>query len=219
MFTRTSLIALAFSAATASALTGCQLQDSPSVAAACPATLSFQCLENRRALPDFSLLRDDGTALTGQDLQGRWTIVFIGFTYCPDVCPTTLAELRQAQKQWQALPEASRPRLLFVSVDPERDTPERVGQYAHAFHADTLAATGTLPALERFARSLSLVFMKQAPTDPKRPEVYAVDHSAALAVIDPQLRFAGHIQPAADRHGFDAEKIARDFILLSQTQP
>src|SRR3546814_10478707 len=86
--------------------------------------------------------------------------LFLGFTYCPDVCPTTLTQLAQAQKQWEALPESTRPRVLFVSVDPERDTPDRIGEYAHAFHRDTLAATADIPALEDFARSLSLVFMK-----------------------------------------------------------
>src|SRR3546814_3302707 len=75
---------------------------------------------------------------------------------------TTLfrSQLAQAQKQWAALPEATRPRVLFVSVDPERDSPDRIGEYAHAFHKDTLAATADIPALEAFARSLSLVFMR-----------------------------------------------------------
>ena len=94
------------------------------------------------------------------ELKGHWTLVFLGFTHCPDVCPTTLAELAEAQKQWAALPEATRPRVLFVSVDPERDTPDRIGEYAHAFHRDTLAATADVPALESFAKSLSMVFAK-----------------------------------------------------------
>src|SRR5690606_40715794 len=68
--------------------------------------------------------------------------------------PISLAELAAAQKQWEALPEAVRPRVLFVSVDPERDTPAKAGEYAHAFHPDTLAATADVPALEKFATSL-----------------------------------------------------------------
>jgi protein SCO1 len=91
--------------------------------------------------------------------------------------------------------------VLFVSVDPERDSPDRIGEYAHAFHRDTLAATGDIPSLETFARSLSLVFAKVPLGD--GPNQYTIDHSAALAVLDPQGRMAGVLpgsaleQPAA----------------------
>src|SRR3546814_7499876 len=108
---------------------------------------------------------------------------------------TTLfrSQLAQAQKQWAARPEATRPRVLFVSVDPERDTPDRIGEYAHAFHKDTLAATADLPALETFARSLSLVFMKVPAPDGAPADQYSVDHSAALAVFDSQASMASMI--------------------------
>jgi protein SCO1/2 len=105
--------------------------------------------------------------------------------------------------------------VLFVSVDPQRDTPEIVGRYAHAFHPDTIAATGTPPELENFARGLSLVFMKQPPEDMSKPDRYAVDHAAALAVLDPQGRMAGVIQPDPLSHGFDSAKIAADFTALT----
>lgn len=164
-----------------------------------------------RVLPAFSLRQSDGTALAPGELKGHWTLVFLGFTSCPDVCPTTLAQLAQAQKQWSALPEPTRPRVLFVSVDPERDTPQRAGEYAHAFHKDTLAATADIPALEAFAKSLSLVFMK-VPPEPGAPAgQYSVDHSAALAVLDPQARMAGVIQAP-----LDPQAIAADLLLLTQ---
>src|SRR5690606_27497951 len=103
-----------------------------------PALQAVKLFEQPRELPAFSLQQSDGTPLVPGELQGHWTLVFLGFTHCPDVCPTTLAQLAQAQKQWAALPEATRPRVLFVSVDPERDSPDRIGEYAHAFHKDTL---------------------------------------------------------------------------------
>src|SRR3546814_13354747 len=95
---------------------------------------------------------------------------------------TTLfrSQLAQAQKQWAARPEATRPRVLFVSVDPERDSPDRIGEYAHAFHKDTLAATADIPALEAFARSLSLVFMKVTPPEGVPAKQYRVNHSTEL---------------------------------------
>lgn len=166
-----------------------------------------------RELPAYSLQQSDGTRLVPGELKGHWTLVFLGFTHCPDICPTTLAELAQAQKQWAALPDPTRPRVLFVSVDPERDSADRIGEYAHGFHRDTLAATGDIPALEAFARSLSLVFMKVPAADGAPADQYSVDHSAALAVLDPQGRMAGVLQPP-----FEPAKIAADLIALSRAQ-
>lgn len=183
------------------------------VAAAQPKVTSITLLPNPRTLPAFSLQQSDGTPLTADELKGHWTLVFLGFTHCPDVCPTTLAQLAGAQKQWAAMPEASRPRVLFISADPERDSAELTGKYAHAFHADTLAATAPVAQLEPFARSLSMVFMK-APGLSGEPNDYSIDHSAGFAVLDPQARMAGVIQPP-----FDVNAIAADMTVLSKATP
>jgi protein SCO1/2 len=175
-----------------------------------PQTQAVRLFETPRELPAYSLQQSDGTRLIPGELQGHWTIVFLGFTHCPDVCPTTLAELAQAQKRWESMPDSVRPRVLFVSVDPERDTATLAGEYAHAFHRDTLAATGDLPALDAFARSLSLVFMKVAPEEGQPADRYAVDHSATLAVLDPKGRMAGIIQPP-----LVPQAIAADFQALT----
>ena len=176
-----------------------------------PETQAVRLLPQPRELPAYSLQQSDRTQLVPGELKGHWTVVFLGFTHCPDVCPTTLAELAQAQKQWADLPDPVRPRVLFVSVDPERDTPDRIGEYAHAFHRDTLAATADIPALEAFARSLSLVFMKVPPMEGAPADRYNVDHSAALAVLDPQGRMAGVIPPP-----LDPKAIASDLLLLTR---
>ena len=176
-----------------------------------PALQEVKLFPQARELPAYSLQQSDGTQLVPGELKGHWTIVFLGFTHCPDICPTTLAELAQAQKQWSALPDGVRPRVLFVSVDPERDTPDGIGEYAHAFHRDTLAATADLPALEAFARSLSLVFMKVEPDDGAPADQYSVDHSAALALLDPEGRMAGVIQPP-----LVPKAIAADLLALTQ---
>ena len=181
-----------------------------SSASALPPVSSVTLMSTPRVLPAFSLQQSDGTALTGEELQGHWTVVFIGFTHCPDVCPTTLAELNGAQKQWATLPEATRPRVLFVSADPERDSAQLTGEYAHAFNKDSLAATAPLPQLEAFTRSLSLVFMK-VPGPSGNAADYSIDHSAALIVLDPQARMAGVITPP-----FDPKSIAADLIALTK---
>ncbi|HZH43938.1 MAG TPA: SCO family protein [Lysobacter sp.] len=167
-----------------------------------------------RELPAFSLRQSDGTPLVPGELKGHWTLVFLGFTHCPDVCPTTLAELAQAQKQWEALPESTRPRVLFVSVDPERDTPDRIGEYAHAFHRDTLAATADVPALENFAKSIGMVFAKVPPPAGADPSQYSVDHSATIAVLDPDGRMTGLIRPP-----LQPAAIAADLAALTTASP
>ncbi len=178
-----------------------------------PAMRSMTLLPTPRVLPAFSLQQSDGTPLTAGELKGHWTLVFLGFTNCPDICPTTLAQLSSAQKQWQSIPETQRPRVLFVSADPERDSPELTGRYARAFNPATLAATAPIPQLQEFARSLSMVFMK-ASGPSGRPDDYSIDHSAGFAVLDPQARMAGVIQPP-----FDVAAITEDLAVLTKATP
>ena len=211
MFNRTTTVILAVALASGLGLWAAQrwLGHGPTGQ---PELQAVRLFDQSRELPPFSLRQSDGTPLVPGELKGHWTLVFLGFTHCPDVCPTTLAELAQAQKRWAALPESTRPRVLFVSVDPDRDTPDRAGEYAHGFHRDTLAATGDIPSLEAFARSLSMVFMKVPAPAGAPADQYSVDHSASIAVLDPQARMAGVIlpplQPAAIAG--DLEKLGAD---------
>lgn len=211
MFNRTTLLILiAALAAGLGLLVAQRVFDLPPAASDGPALQAVRSIPPRD-LPAFSLRQSDGTALVPGELRGHWTVVFLGFTHCPDVCPTTLAQLSQAQKQWETLPESVRPRVLFVSVDPERDAPDRIGEYAHGFHRDTLAATADVPALEQFTRSLSLVFAKM-PAGEGRPESeYTMDHSATLVVLDPRARMAGIVQPP-----FDPNAVAADLLALTR---
>jgi protein SCO1/2 len=212
MFNRTTLLVLVAALAAGLGLVAARIFFAPEPAApAAPATRAVRLFSPARELPPFALRQSDGTQLVPGELKGHWTLVFLGFTHCPDVCPTTLAELSRAQKQWESIPEPVRPRVLFVSVDPERDQPDRIGEYAHAFHRDTLAATADIPALERFTTSLSLVFAKVVPEDAP-PGQYTIDHSATLAVLDPQGRMAGIVRSPLDIPG-----IAADLKSLTET--
>jgi protein SCO1/2 len=175
-----------------------------------PALQTARLLPQPRALPPFTLRQSDRTQLVPGELNGHWTVVFLGFTSCPDVCPTTLAELSVAQREWASIPESRRPRVLFVSVDPERDSIEAIGEYAHGFHRDTLAATADIPALEAFATSLSLVFAKVPLGDDGAPGAYTIDHSSQLVLLDPQGRMAGVIQAP-----LQPKAIAADLITLT----
>jgi protein SCO1/2 len=181
----------------------------PATAASHPALQAVRLFPQPRTIPPFKLDAEHG-ALGPAQLAGHWTIVFLGFTHCPDVCPTTLATLARAQQAWHALPAASRPRVLFVSVDPERDTPAKVAEYARFFHADTLAATVAEPALHDFAQSLGMVYMKV----PQPGGDYAMDHSSTLVLLDPHGRQAGLIRPP-----LDAKAIAADLAALAKDAP
>lgn len=175
-----------------------------------PARMQAVRLHAPRPLDAFVLQGADGQPIDNTRLLGHWTVVFLGFTHCPDVCPTTLSELAKVQDAVQSLPEASRPRVLFVSVDPARDTPFKTGEYAAYFHADTLAATADEPALGQFASALGLVYMKV----PTAGGDYTMDHSSALVLVDPQGRRAGLVQPP-----LQPAAIAADLRLLAKEAP
>lgn len=177
-----------------------------------PALAITTLLPTPRAIPAFALIGAGGEPLALNDLKGRWTLVFIGFTHCPDVCPTTLADLGGAAKLWsKSLPEMQRPRILFVSVDPERDSPDQTQKYAHFFSPDAIGVTGDLPALEAFTRSLGMVFMKVPAGAGEDPANYGIDHSAHITLLDPKGRFAGLIRPP---HAPAA--IAKDMLAIVQ---
>ena len=158
-----------------------------------------------RALPEFQLTRSDGTPLTLADWKGRWTVVFFGFTNCPDVCPTTLATFKQTWTQLGKAGLQDRLRFDFISVDPERDTPEVLARYVGYFSNDFVAATGSDEELTRLTRALGLVYMREPSTDGH----YSVDHSAGAVIIDPQGRQIGLVRPP-----LEAATLARDLQKL-----
>ncbi|MGN6517876.1 MAG: SCO family protein [Dokdonella sp.] len=158
-----------------------------------------------RALPAFELDRSDGGKLTLEDWKGRWTVVFFGYTNCPDVCPTTLADFKQA---WKRLPAATKERVRFdfISVDPERDTPAQLARYVGFFDPQFVAASGSDEQLTRITRALGLVYARGEPKD----GTYEVDHSASAVLIDPDGHQAGVLRPP-----FEAAKIAADLVTLA----
>jgi protein SCO1/2 len=160
---------------------------------------------NPREIPPFELTASDGRPFTPADLRGRWNLLFIGFTHCPDICPTTLGDLAAARKQMSDLPEIDRPQIVFVSVDPERDSPELAGKYATYFDPTARAATAEHSALEPFTRSLGMVYMHT----PQEEGGYSVDHSASVAIINPEGRQIGLVRPP-----LDPAKIAHDLRAL-----
>ncbi len=157
-----------------------------------------------RELQDFLLERTDGRPLTLADWRGRWSVVFIGFTHCPDVCPQTLALMRDIERAWPA-PAGDPPGLYFVSVDPERDDARTLAEYAAYFSPSIVAARGEHDRLQPFTRQLGMIYMRTPPEG----GTYTVDHSTHLAVIDPDGRLV-----ALFRAPLVADAIVADLVAL-----
>ncbi|MFO1322711.1 MAG: SCO family protein [Burkholderiales bacterium] len=141
---------------------------------------------------DFALTDHTGKPRTLADYRGKAVVVFFGYTQCPDVCPTTLATLAEAMKTLG--PDADRVQVLFVTVDPERDTQALLAQYVPAFDPRFTGLYGDAAATERVAKEFKVIYQKQPGATPAS---YTVDHSAGAYLFDPQGRlrlYASHGQ-------------------------
>ena len=154
----------------------------------------------------FSLTDGDGKPVTDRDFRGRYLLVYFGYTLCPDLCPTTLNEVAVAM---QALgPKAARLRPLFVTVDPRRDTPKVVKEYAAAFDPRMVGLTGTPEQVASVAREYHVTYAdRRSGPD---AEDYTIDHTSVLYLIGPDGRFIAPIR--ADEPGAAiAADVARHF--------
>ena len=140
-----------------------------------------------RALPVFELVDQAGASFGAQRLRGEWTFLFFGFVNCPDVCPTTLATLAQVRKALADLPEGDLPGVVLVSVDPGRDTPRVLAEYVAHFDPSFAGATGSPAAIESVTQALGVAVVAGPPAADGN---YAVDHTAAIFLVDPEGRFA-----------------------------
>jgi len=143
-----------------------------------------------------------GRARRLEDFRAKAVVLFFGFTHCPDICPTTLAEISQAIRSLG--PDAERVQLLMVSVDPERDTQDSLAKYVTAFDARFLGLRGDLAATRKVAAEFKIYFEKR-----KQGDSYSVDHSAQSYVIDPQGRLRLLV-----RHDRIAQDLAPDLRTL-----
>jgi protein SCO1/2 len=133
----------------------------------------------------FTLVDDTGAQVTEADLKGKPTVMYFGYTFCPDVCPTTLADLAQ----WIRMlgPDANKLNYVFVTVDPERDTPKVMHDYVSAFDSRIRGLTGTSEQIAKVTSEYR-IYYKRIPTSDGG---YVMDHTAVLYMMDPDRRFVG----------------------------
>ena len=132
---------------------------------------------------DFALHDPDGKQRTLADFRGKAVVVFFGYTQCPDVCPMTLAALAEAMKQLG--PDSDRVQVLFITVDPDRDTADLLSKYVPAFDRRFLGLRGNAEETERTAKEFKILYQKQPGTSSGS---YTMDHSAGTFIFDPQGR-------------------------------
>jgi protein SCO1/2 len=151
-------------------------------------------LDTPRNFGELNLVDHHGKPFTRDRFEGRWSLVFFGFTYCPDVCPATMSFLNQFVAQLQGT-EAEDTQVVMVSVDPARDTVEQLATYVPYFNPEFIGVTGEFLDLHRFATALNTPFRKV----PGQDENYLVDHSANVVLINPRGDYHGFFKTPLDQ--------------------
>jgi protein SCO1 len=150
-----------------------------------PESLVEYLLWEPQPLSAFTLMDFDEQEYNVHRLEGKWTFIFFGYTFCPDVCPVTMANLASVFRKMEAQSiSLTDIQVLFVSVDPERDTPKVLKQYVPYFNPRFMGATGSKSQLDLFTRQLGALYTIDEPSD----ENYTVSHNSSLFLIDPQMR-------------------------------
>ncbi|MFU8878428.1 MAG: SCO family protein, partial [Wenzhouxiangellaceae bacterium] len=159
-----------------------------------------------RIISDFSLRDADGREFSQADLSGSISLLFFGFTHCPDICPDTLAVLARAREKLETMRVEQLPEVIFVSVDPERDGGATMREYVEYFHPAFRAVTGDDQALERLTSQVGAMYVLGVPDE---QGFYSVDHSGMVVIIDSGGRMIGRF-----RTGVDADSMAADLFRL-----
>ena len=153
---------------------------------------------------DFHLTDHTGKLRALADFRGKVVTLFFGYTHCPDVCPTTLSDMRQVMDKLGQ--DSERVQVLFVTLDPGRDTPELLARYVPAFHPSFLGLYGDAEATSKTAKDFKIFYQLQPG---KTPETYTVDHAAGTLVFDPLGRLRLFLN-----YGLSSDLIASDLRML-----
>lgn len=162
--------------------------------------------ENPRVLSDFTFTQHSGAEFTPASLQGKWTLVFFGFTHCPDICPTTMATLNE----WYGTLEpdtVADTQVVMVSVDPARDKKELLAQYVPYFNENFIGLRTDFLATKRFANELNVAFTKVVQGDD-----YTIDHSSHIALLDPKGNYYGFFKAP-----FDSARLKLTYLSIRST--
>jgi protein SCO1 len=174
---------------------------------AVPAGLEATVLPQPRPLEPFSLVDHRGEPFTSDQLNGRWTFTFFGYTHCPDICPNALGVLNAVDTRLARDPALHRDlQVVFVSVDPERDTPEQLAQFVPYFNPSFIGLSGTPEQVRDFTGQIGIMYMRTPAPGGESEEGYFVDHTSSIMLFDPKGRlhalFSTPHDPEAIAHAF-----------------
>ncbi len=168
--------------------------------------------EQARALPEFELLDHSRKKLTRAQMQGKWSLLFFGYTHCPDICPISLQMLADMVKAIDDPHVTKALQVYFISVDPERDQPELLADYVTYFNSEFKGATAPIEQLTPLTRSLGIAHAFRNKSEGSL--AYDVDHSSAIVLINPQAEYAGLFGAPQD-----ALAMARDMTIIIERNP
>lgn len=177
-----------------------------------PATIRLEngvMLPTQKAMVAFDLKDDHGKTFTNANLKGHWSLIFFGFTNCPMLCPTTMAELNKAYKILEEDKVKVMPKVLFISIDPERDTIKKIRSYVTGFNKNFEGATGKQAELKRFTKQLGIMYEKATKSGEKN---YDIQHNGAIIVVNPKGEWSAVLS-----YPQKATSIAKDFVTIEHT--
>jgi protein SCO1/2 len=163
----------------------------------------------------FTLTDQNGQPFTSANLNGKWSFIFLGYTSCPDVCPTTLMELNFAFAQLQELTR-NQAQVILVTADPQRDSQQRLKDYIRYFNKSFIALRAEYQQLNKFTQNLGLVY--NIPATDKSNAFYTVDHSAEVVLINPNGEIQTHFKPVENEAGIltiDVEQLIANVEIIT----
>lgn len=172
-----------------------------------PASFSNTILRTPKPIEPFQLTTQDQTPFSQEQFKGRWSWIFIGYTHCPDICPTTLTTLKSVAMKLPREKESELNQFIFVTVDPKRDTAQHLKHYLGYFDEEFIGLTGTPEEIDSLVQQLDIIYAIDGDT---MGDDYIVNHSATIALIDPEGRYYAKLNPP-----FTTEKLVEAFERIS----
>ena len=186
-----------------SVLLGILLQQKESKLHYNPQLAAGTYLSARKALQPFKLVTDNGKVFSKKNLSGRWTLLFFGFTRCPNICPMTLTKINQAYQLLEQQDNEILPQVVFVSVDPARDSAETIKRYVQSFNTAFIGATGSEAELHKLTKQVGVAYMKAIKSGEEGN--YQIEHTGAIFVVDPSSSVAAILSAPFTAHTIAAD--------------
>ncbi len=151
-----------------------------------PASIQGAIYPEAKVISDFSLIDQQSRQITKDSFLNHWSLIFVGYTHCPDICPTTMSVMNQVSEFMQEQ-QIQPPDIVFLSIDPARDTPDTLNSYVAYFNKDFIGLTGSVDAVSQLSKELNAVFRKAPGTSGQiTNDDYLMDHSSALMLVNPE---------------------------------